>query len=76
MFPAVSGSSLSGQSLSLPPRGSSPSGQSLPPYSLVSLILVSMRGLGMVSVCVPSLAGHTLKIDTSIKISSKYGPRD
>ncbi|XP_064385147.1 uncharacterized protein LOC135334040 isoform X2 [Halichondria panicea] len=47
MFPAVSGSSLSGQSLSLPPRGSSPSGQSLPPYSLVSLILVSMRGLGM-----------------------------
>ena len=38
MFPTLSGASLSGQSLSLPPRG------------LVALILVSLRGLGMVCV--------------------------
>ncbi len=38
MFPTLSGTSLSGQPLSLPPHG------------LIALILVSMRGLGMVSV--------------------------
>lgn len=67
MFPRLSGASLSGQPLSLPPRG------------LVALILVSLRGLGMVSVCVcflscPPLAHtHCNCHSKSIIINETFG---